>query len=252
MTGWMNSSGHRANLLDTDVHEIGIGYFHQPGDQGNVRRDTGNCTAGGANGPYRHYWTQDFGRRVNVFPLVIEREAYETTTREVDLYVYGSGFATEMRFRNEGSPWSPWEPHRSTKTWTLSPGSGTKTVWVELRGGGNTCSFEDTIVLAQDATGVPWEDARLVTFRMEPAFPNPFRGRTRLSLELVTEGVVDVQVFDVRGRQVATLLSGARPAGRHDVEWDGRDAAGRHVGRGVYWIRVRTGREAAAQRVVLE
>jgi uncharacterized protein YkwD len=43
MTAWMNSSGHRANILNCGYKEIGVGYY--------------------AGGSYRHYWTQNFGTR---------------------------------------------------------------------------------------------------------------------------------------------------------------------------------------------
>jgi len=47
VAGWMNSSGHRANILNCDLREIGVGYYFLANDTGNVN--------------YRHYWTQDFG-----------------------------------------------------------------------------------------------------------------------------------------------------------------------------------------------
>lgn len=47
MNGWMNSSGHRANILNCAYTEIGIGYIY-------LANDTGSTN-------YRHYWTQDFG-----------------------------------------------------------------------------------------------------------------------------------------------------------------------------------------------
>jgi len=46
--GWMNSDGHRANILDPDYCDIGVGYAAVDGSQ------------------YYHYWTQDFGRRTGV------------------------------------------------------------------------------------------------------------------------------------------------------------------------------------------
>ena len=45
MAGWMSSSGHRANILNSNFCDIGVGYVYLP------------------NSPYGHYWTQDFGRR---------------------------------------------------------------------------------------------------------------------------------------------------------------------------------------------
>ncbi len=45
--GWMNSSGHRANILNCNLREIGVGYYLLANDTGSVN--------------YGHYWTQDFG-----------------------------------------------------------------------------------------------------------------------------------------------------------------------------------------------
>ena len=46
MDGWMNSPGHRANILNCGFTEIGIGYAYLADDTGSVN--------------YHHYWTQDF------------------------------------------------------------------------------------------------------------------------------------------------------------------------------------------------
>jgi uncharacterized protein YkwD len=56
VAGWMNSPGHRANILNCDLHELGVGYYTQMDDQANVRLDNGQV-----GGPYHYYWTQDFG-----------------------------------------------------------------------------------------------------------------------------------------------------------------------------------------------
>jgi uncharacterized protein YkwD len=56
VTGWMNSAGHRANILNCGLHELGVGFYAQMDDQSNVRLDNGQL-----GGPYRYYWTQDFG-----------------------------------------------------------------------------------------------------------------------------------------------------------------------------------------------
>lgn len=149
MSTWMQSSGHRNNILSTTRRELGVGYVYQSGDAGNIRRDlNGDCVADSfGNGPYSRYWTQVFGRRGNVYPVVINREAYETDSRDVDLYIYGSGWAQEMRLRNENGNWSAWGPFASETTWELSPGSGISEVFVELRNGGSVLEASDTIVL---------------------------------------------------------------------------------------------------------
>lgn len=48
VTAWMNSPGHRANILNCQFEEIGVGYYYLPNDPGQVR--------------YRYYWTQVFAK----------------------------------------------------------------------------------------------------------------------------------------------------------------------------------------------
>ena len=134
--GWMYSSGHRANILSTSYREIGVGY-HYGNDPGADYFDNGACNPGSYGGPYYHYWTQNFGRRNSVYPVVIERELAETATQSVDLYVYGPGNATSMRFRNENGAWSGWVNYTPDYTWTLSGGNGTKTVHSQVSTGAN-------------------------------------------------------------------------------------------------------------------
>jgi len=150
MAGWMASSGHRTNILSSSKRELGVGYVYDSGDTSNVRYDSDrNCVADSSNnGPFRRYWTQNFGRRSNVYPIVVNREAYQTDSHWVDLYVYGEGFAQNMRFANENEPWSQWQPYNPNVTWTLSAADGTKEVFVEIQNGsGSVLGASDTIEL---------------------------------------------------------------------------------------------------------
>ncbi len=129
MAGWMGSDAHRRNILSTTFREIGVGYY--------------------AGGSWGHYWTQDFGTRQGVYPLIINGEAYSTTRRVVQLYIYGEGWATQMRFSDDGTTWTDWEPFTAQKTWTLPAGNGEKQVWVQIRNGDTTYTSYDTIVLEE-------------------------------------------------------------------------------------------------------
>jgi uncharacterized protein YkwD len=148
--GWMNSAGHRANILSTSYREIGIGYFLQANDQGNIRLDgNGDCTADGIfTSPLFRYWTQNFGRRNGVFPLVVNLESHDTVCAELQLYVYGPSNATQMRFSNDGVSFSPWEPYSPNRTWTIPGASGSPaTVFSQVTNGSTTFSVDDEITL---------------------------------------------------------------------------------------------------------
>jgi hypothetical protein len=64
--------------------------------------------------------------------------------------------------------------------------------------------------------------------------PNPFNPRTTISYEIPAAGHVRLEIHDLRGRLVRTLLDGWQPAGSGVVVWDGRDARGRACASGVY------------------
>jgi uncharacterized protein YkwD len=141
MAQWMASAGHRANILSTGFRELGVGYFQQSGDQSNIDLDINtDCDCGdqGESCSYlgmSHYWTQVFGMRTTVYPLIIEGEDHLTATGTVDLYVHGPAAADDMRFSNDGVVWSAWQAFGHTKVWTLAAGSGLRTVFSQVRNG---------------------------------------------------------------------------------------------------------------------
>ncbi len=87
--------------------------------------------------------------------------------------------------------------------------------------------------------------------RLLPPWPNPFNPRTTIAFELDVDSEVEVSLHDMRGARVAGLLSEFRPAGRHELVWDGCDEAGRRLASGVYLVRLRTAGLERMSRVVL-
>lgn len=98
---------------------------------------------------------------------------------------------------------------------------------------------------------VPASRVTTAAIVVEPGTPNPFNPRTMVAFTLPEAATVRVSVLDAAGRQVAALLQQALGAGRHAVEWDGLDDAGRAAPSGVYLVRVEGGGTAAATKVVL-
>ena len=83
------------------------------------------------------------------------------------------------------------------------------------------------------------------------AFPNPFNPRVTIALDLPVPGEVAVRLYDVRGACVRTLLAGPRPAGRHELTWDGTDTAGRPSASGVYFVSARSAGVERLSKVML-
>ncbi|PKO23701.1 MAG: hypothetical protein CVU38_02690 [Chloroflexi bacterium HGW-Chloroflexi-1] len=128
VAAWMNSDGHRNNILNPSLREIGVGYVYQPTDQPNVRLPDGSL-----GGPYFDYWTQDFGARYNVYPVIINLEAPNTDAQNVTLAIHGWDWADQMRVSNRADfADAAWVPFASAKSWSLLPGNGVRTVYVKL------------------------------------------------------------------------------------------------------------------------
>jgi len=88
--------------------------------------------------------------------------------------------------------------------------------------------------------------------RLEANYPNPFNPATTIPFSLDMTARVTVSIHDASGRLVR-LLAQERDfeAGRHELRWDGRDAAGRPASSGVYFYRLETKRGGAARAMLL-
>jgi hypothetical protein len=97
----------------------------------------------------------------------------------------------------------------------------------------------------------PVRELPLAGLSLLPAQPNPFNPRTEISFRVPREGRVRLDVYDVRGRMVRSLLDEVRPAGLQSVVWNGRDDDDRPVAAGVYLVRLQDGKSARTRGVTL-
>lgn len=75
-------------------------------------------------------------------------------------------------------------------------------------------------------------------FRLFQNFPNPFNPETLIRYELDAGGAVSLEVYDVLGRRVATLVAARKPAGTYVTRWDGRNERGVPAPAGMYLYRL--------------
>ncbi len=102
----------------------------------------------------------------------------------------------------------------------------------------------------REATASATGHASAIAFR--PAFPNPARASTQLEFTLSGGGQVSLEVLDLTGRKVRTLIREGLSSGPGRAAWDLRDDSGRPVPAGLYFARlVRDGRSASTQRVAV-
>ncbi len=78
------------------------------------------------------------------------------------------------------------------------------------------------------------------TFVLEQNYPNPFNGSTTIRFGLKDRGQISLQIYDLSGRKVQTLLEGTLEPGWYEPSWDGTDWRGQPVASGLYIYRLKT------------
>ncbi len=78
--------------------------------------------------------------------------------------------------------------------------------------------------------------------------PNPFNPMTTIKFVVNKDNLVQINVYNIRGEKVRTLIQDQRPANEYTVVWDGTDDAGKGVASGSYFARLRIGKEVMQVR----
>jgi hypothetical protein len=118
--------------------------------------------------------------------------------------------------------------------------TGSMTLWLRGRdGAGNWGAATKLVVPTTGSTTVSVDDVAAVDFLGTPS-PNPSRGPATIHFGLARAGDVNLELFDVAGRRVQTLISSNLAPGPHTATWNGRDRLGNFVKNGVYLVRLTT------------
>ena len=81
-------------------------------------------------------------------------------------------------------------------------------------------------------------------------YPNPFNGQTTISFRLDTDMDVALEIYNVNGQRVATLVNGNMKAGTHSLPWDGTDITGAETAPGIYLCTLRAGSVITTKKII--
>jgi hypothetical protein len=81
-------------------------------------------------------------------------------------------------------------------------------------------------------------------------YPNPFNPATTISFSLAQSEKVKLKIYNLLGQEVLTLLNGEKPAGTHQIVWDGRDENGITVASGIYFYKLEAAGFKEVKRMV--
>jgi hypothetical protein len=116
---------------------------------------------------------------------------------------------------------------------------------------GQTALVAAGAYLANGATATPPTVPLPPGFLLAQNAPNPFNPITAIRFETPAASRVRIDVVDVRGRLVRTLVDEALPAGYHATRWDGTDDAGGPVASGLYLYRMTAGAFTQQKKLLL-
>ena len=107
------------------------------------------------------------------------------------------------------------------------------------------------MIRPMSASGVDDELPTATSTALVGIIPNPFNPQTKISFDLAHEGPVKLEVYDVQGRLVRTLVDGSRSAGRHTETWNGINDAGGQAASGMYLARLSSGGVTQMKKMTL-
>jgi hypothetical protein len=89
------------------------------------------------------------------------------------------------------------------------------------------------------------------TMMLKQNYPNPFNPTTSISFNLPKAGDATLNIYNVKGQLVKTLVSGATTAGDHNVTWNGTNNNNDGVGSGIYFYSLKSGSKTETKKMML-
>ncbi|MDM7926843.1 MAG: family 43 glycosylhydrolase [bacterium] len=144
--------------------------------------------------------------------------------------------------------WKTFQPFSAA----VSPVSGRHDVYLRFTGAGTAKLFQmlEFAFTPKPASAVRGggsaESPRPERFGLSQNFPNPFNAATTIPFRLPSRSDVSLKVYDLAGREAATLVDDSRPAGEHEAVWDASSASS-----GIYFYRLKADGFSDMKKLVL-
>ncbi|MFC1725742.1 FISUMP domain-containing protein [candidate division KSB1 bacterium] len=89
------------------------------------------------------------------------------------------------------------------------------------------------------------------TYELFQNYPNPFNPETTIMFTLPKTANVKLEIYNIQGREIKSILNQTKPAGYHSVKWDGTNNNGVKVNSGVYVYRLQAGEFVETRKMIL-
>ena len=128
-------------------------------------------------------------------------------------------------------------------TWTIIATNGDIDVYAQ--NGPFTLTIDGSQLNVNDSDPIP------VTFALHANYPNPFNPTTTISYDLPERAQVTLDIYDILGKQIKTLVNQSQDAGNKIAMWNGTDNLGRQVSAGVYLYQIQAGEFSQTRKMLL-
>lgn len=123
----------------------------------------------------------------------------------------------------------------------------------------NMSELSRTALEIQSTIHTPFRSTPIITvtvkqprrFSLLGNHPNPFNPNTTIEFELYQHGLVRLDIFNLVGQRVATLLNGPLDAGTYHIAWSGKDEDGKILASGTYVVFLQAGTQKASRSITL-
>ena len=121
---------------------------------------------------------------------------------------------------------------------------------------GIQCVSNDAIIFCVDDVIISSEDigeleVPVVATALHNNYPNPFNPVTTIAYDVKEKEQVAIEIFNIKGQLVKTLVKGIQEPGNHTVVWDGNDNRGCPVSSGVYYYKMKAGKYNSTKKMIM-
>lgn len=176
-----------------------------------------------------------------LMPPQAPRPALDVRTPEG--FRLADGENTELELTTGSYPVSVSILGNNSSSFLLKGITGKDTVYYDLSGGGKVQIQRphQKLMVGQASPG-----EQITEHTLLPNYPNPFNPSTRIRYQVASQANVQLQVYDVLGRRVRTLVDGQQQPGSYTVRFDGRNLSS-----GTYFIHLKAGDITGIQKMTL-
>jgi hypothetical protein len=132
----------------------------------------------------------------------------------------------------------------------VTDGSGGAIItWEDYRSGDNCDIYAQRVDSAGVVQGI-FSEMNPAIHTLFEAYPNPFQSEMIIRYQILKSSNVELEIYNLAGQKIKTLVDEFKEAGIYRIKWDGRDVSGNPVGNGVYFYRFEAEGTEAVKKIV--